>query len=466
MKLRLLFIAAFWAILLTTACNQEEISFNEPSQELAFSRDTVFCDTVYNQVRSETYAFKVYNRENKDVIIPRISLKGGAVSPYRINVDGKAGTDFQNISLRKKDSLYVFVEIAPVANAKEAIAEDYVIFQGASINQQVTLFSVIQDAEFFIQSDTNPNIISQNTVWTNNKAKIIFGDLTVAEGKELVVEKGTKVYFTKNSGMKISRNGKLTLNGGLNEEVLMRGDRNDAKYDTIPLNWNGIRFDEGSKLTMNYVRVFGGTTGIFLNKSNATIHNSFIHTFQNYGIEAVQSNIIADNLVMNNCGNANVGLFAGSTADFTHVTLANYWVLNSSLPGLSLYAANEWKNPTGTPLVGSIKINLKNSILYGSNSNSILFVPSAGQNFTYTVTNSLLKHSEQSGFAFDGNPNVINSLKNEDPKFLFPYISKMNLRLSENSPAKKKGNSSIANAVPIDIVGAPRTTNPSLGAYQ
>lgn len=466
MKLRFLFIAAFWALLLTTACKNDEISFDQPSKELRFSKDTAFCDTIYNQVRSETYAFKVYNTENKDVIIPKISLKGGTSSPYRINVDGKVGTDFQNIPLRKKDSLYVFIEIAPVANAKEAIAEDQVIFEGGNLNQHVTLLSVVQDAEFFIESKTNPNIVSQNTVWTNSKAKIIYGDLTVAEGKELQIQKGTKVYFTKNSGMKISKNAKLTIEGALNDEVILRGDRNDLKYDTIPLNWNGIRFEEGSKLSMNYARVFGGTTGFTLNKAEATIQNSFIHTFQNYGIEAVQSVVKAENLVMNNCGSANVGLFAGSTADFTHVTLANYWRLNSSLPGFSLVASNEWKNASGTTLTGGITLNLKNSIVYGVNSNSILFSSKSGQNFNYTITNSLLKYTDQAGFVFEGNPNVINSLKNEDPKFLFPYISKMNMRLGEGSPAKNKGNVTIANTVPKDLVGVSRASNPSLGAYQ
>jgi hypothetical protein len=40
-------------------------------------------------MRSETYAVKVYNNENKDVLIPRIALEGGNSSLYRINVDGK-----------------------------------------------------------------------------------------------------------------------------------------------------------------------------------------------------------------------------------------------------------------------------------------------------------------------------------------------------------------------------------------
>jgi len=117
MKLKIFLGIAFWSLLLLAGCNRDDISFDSPTQLLRFSTDTVFCDTVYNQMRSETYAVKVYNNEDKDILIPEIKLEGGINSPYKINVDGKVGTSFENVALRKKDSLYVFVEIAPVANA-------------------------------------------------------------------------------------------------------------------------------------------------------------------------------------------------------------------------------------------------------------------------------------------------------------------------------------------------------------
>jgi hypothetical protein len=109
-----------------------------PKNEI-FSRH-LGLDTVYNQVRSETYAVKIYNTENKDITIPRIYLEGGAASPYRINVDGKPGTEFTNVPLRKKDSLYVFVEIAPQANATEAIAEDRVQIESPLPNNILLCF--------------------------------------------------------------------------------------------------------------------------------------------------------------------------------------------------------------------------------------------------------------------------------------------------------------------------------------
>ncbi len=132
--------------LFLVSCRQD-IAFEEPSLPLRFSKDTLVLDTVYHNTRSETYAIKVYNDEDKDIKIPRIHLEKGSASPYRINVDGKAGTDFADVVLRRKDSLYIFVEIAPVATTTEMVVEDQILF-GKNDNQKVTLLSVVQDAEF------------------------------------------------------------------------------------------------------------------------------------------------------------------------------------------------------------------------------------------------------------------------------------------------------------------------------
>src|ERR1700750_3110519 len=132
MKFKLLLAFSFWMLLVAVSCNKDDITFDAPSQQLRFSKDTVFCDTVYHQVRSETYLVKVYNNEDKDVLIPRINLEKGSASLYRINVDGKPGYDFKDVPLRKKDSMYIFVEIAPQATGPEAIAEDKILFSSGA----------------------------------------------------------------------------------------------------------------------------------------------------------------------------------------------------------------------------------------------------------------------------------------------------------------------------------------------
>lgn len=459
MKYRIFAALAFWAVLAVISCNRDDISFDAPSQSLRFSRDTVFCDTVYNQVRSETYAVKVYNDENKDIMIPKISLVGGSSSLYRINVDGSSGTEFTNVPLRKKDSLYVFVEIAPVASETEAIAEDQVVFESPAGNQHVTLFSVVQDAEFFIESDTNPNILNTDTNWTNEKAKIIFGDLTVSEGKKLNIQPGTKVYFFKNSGLKISQNAELNINGTLGNEVIFRGDRNDTRYDTLPKNWNGIVFEEGSLLNMNYGKVFGGTKGLEMYSSTANIKNSIIHTFQEYGIYAVGSTLNAQNLVMNNCGEASIGIFKGGNITLTHSTIANYWNLNSAMAGLGIYASDSWTDATGSTQNGPLSLSVYNSIVYGYAEN-LVELDNSGSSFSTSFVNCLLKYGSSATYA------TTNSIKNEDPLFLNFYTEKLNLRVADDSPAKGNGSPAYSALAPYDIAGISRTSSPTIGAYQ
>lgn len=456
-KFKLLLGASFWILLMAVSCNRDDINFESPTQLLRFSADTVFCDTVYNQVRSETYAVKIYNNEDKDVMIPKISLGSGNASLYRINVDGKAGTDFTNVPLRKNDSLYIFVEIAPVANAPQAIAEDQINVETPAGKQHVTLFSVVQDAEFYIESKTNPNILTNNTNWTNEKAKIIFGNLTLDAGKKLDIQKGTKVYFFKNSALKIGKNAELNIKGELNNEVIFRGDRSETKYDTIPKNWQGISFDVGAKLEMNYARVFGGTRGLQMIETTAAIKNSIIHTHQEYGIYAVKSNITASNLVMNNCGEADLGIFKGGTYNITHSTLANYWDFNTALPSIGIYATNEYQN-NATLENGPLTLNVKNSIIYGSAENMVELKPISGQTFTTDFSYNLLKYGSKANYA------APNSIKNQDPKFQNYFTQKLNLRVKADSPAKGKG--VYLSSFPTDIAGVTRTNPPTIGAYQ
>lgn len=469
MKFKLLLAFSFWMLLAAVSCNKDDISFDEPSQLLSFSRDTVFCDTVYHQVRSETYAVKVYNNEDKDIMIPRINLEKGAASLYKINVDGKPGYDFKNVPLRKKDSLYIFVEIAPEASGPEAIADDRIIFTSSAGQQHVTLFSVVQDAEFFIQTPGNPNVISNDTTWNNTKAKIIYGDLTIDPNITLDIQPGTKVYFHKNSGMKVSAGASLNINGTLNNDVILRGDRNDPYYDTIPKNWNSIRLEAGSNLNMNHARLFGGIRGLDMKQANANINNSFIHTFQEYGIYAVASTVNAQNLVMNNCGESCIGIFRGGSHSYIHSTIANYSETMNSLNRMGIFAANEWKNENGTTEQGALqKLDIKNSIVYSDRDNAVNFEQTLGQQFEFLIQNSLIKYSNTSeaGFPFDSNPNVILSVKNEDPKFVNYFAAKLNLRVKADSPARNKGSVTVAASVPSDIVNVSRTSNPTLGAYQ
>ena len=104
------FILFFWS-----SCNND-IEFEINDNDLLFSKDTVYLDTVFTNIGSSTYNLKVYNNSNKNILIPEIKLSNGNDSFFRLNVDGiynqndDQGKRFENIELLANDSLYIFIE--------------------------------------------------------------------------------------------------------------------------------------------------------------------------------------------------------------------------------------------------------------------------------------------------------------------------------------------------------------------
>ena len=104
----LLYIAIIFFVILGNSC-RKDFNFENSTGNLSFSKDTVYLDTVFSTINSSTYGFKVYNKSNTDVQIPKIELAKGVHSYYKLNVDGQAGDSFTNTPLYAKDSLYIFV---------------------------------------------------------------------------------------------------------------------------------------------------------------------------------------------------------------------------------------------------------------------------------------------------------------------------------------------------------------------
>lgn len=226
--------------------------------------------------------------------------------------------------------------------------------------------------------------------------------------------------------------------------------------------------EASSVLNMNHTRLFGGTRGLDMKQTTATIKNSFIHTFQEYGIYSVGSKVNAENLVMNNCGESCIGIFYGGNYTFTHATIANYSATMNDKSRMGIFATNEWKNETGQNVYAPLQnLSILNSIVYSDRDNFINLEKVGSNQFNFLIQNSLIKYSgeNEAGFNFTG-PGVIQSIKNQDPRFMNYFAAKMNLRVKADSPAKNKGDVTVANTVPTDIVGVSRTTSPTLGAYQ
>ena len=102
-------LCLFVSLTFIVACNNDDFSTNS-SLKLAFSNDTLRLDTILTGIGTSTRQLKVYNRNKESLVISSITLADGSNSGFRINVDGMKGSNFSNIEIRGKDSLFIFIE--------------------------------------------------------------------------------------------------------------------------------------------------------------------------------------------------------------------------------------------------------------------------------------------------------------------------------------------------------------------
>ena len=156
--MRYLIVFSFLGLLLGVTSCRTDFDFAESTGELRFSRDTVYLDTVFTNIGSSTYTLKVYNKTDENISIPSIGFAKGAISKYRMTVDGMSENptkSFTNVELLAKDSLFIFIETTANiadANPTDFLYTDQIIFGTGTKAQKVELITLIQDAYFIFPS--------------------------------------------------------------------------------------------------------------------------------------------------------------------------------------------------------------------------------------------------------------------------------------------------------------------------
>ena len=467
--------------------------------DLTFSKDTVYLDTVFTNLSSSTYTLKVYNHSKNDITIPIIKFNKGLNSKYRMTVDGAQGNKgklFENVTLLAKDSLYIFIETtveSDNASPKEFLYTDQIEFDGGANLQKVELVTLVQDAillhpkrnadgtnetlpidgkkiDGFYLNKNDP-IHGNELHFTNKKAYVIYGYAAVPKGETVLFDPGTRVYFHANSGLIVSKNASIKINGSTSttdkqeNEVVFSSDRQQPDFAYIAGQWGTIWLQDGStNVKIKNLTLKNATVGLLIDNNDATtvsVKNTQIYNCTHYGIQAKNAQIQGENIVINNAGQASLACTYGGNYQFTHCTFYNNW---SSPEQVAVYLSNY--NLGATPENKDLTAaTFNNCIIYGSYSNELLFRKKTGTAFTYQFNNCLIKSNKtkDSDYQFDSDPIHYNAIiLNKDPKFLNPNIN--NFNLDNTSSAFAKGNS--ANTIPVDIVGITRTLPPDLGAYQ
>ncbi|WP_231565551.1 right-handed parallel beta-helix repeat-containing protein [Psychroserpens sp. Hel_I_66] len=502
-------------ILISWSSCRKDFDFAPSTGGLEFSKDTIYLDTIFSNIGSSTYNLKVYNRSDNDISIPTVRLGQGEASNYRLNVDGLAGKEFNNVELLANDSLFIFVETTAdieslALNSLEFLYTDAIEFDSGSNQQKVELVTLIKDAVFIypdrdnttgvietltfdVDGDGTPDettlqgrfLENDELTFTNEKPYVIYGYAAVDDGDVLTVEAGARVHFHANSGLLVTNNASLKINGDLSadqdaleNEVIFQGDRLEPLYEDIPGQWGTIWLYNGSvDNDINYATIKNGTVGILCEgnqneiDNKLTITNSQIYNFSNFGILARATSISAENVVLNNCGQSSFAGTFGGRYNFTHCTIANYWNTGGrQFPSLLLnnYITDQDNIDQGNNLT---EANFNNCIIYGNDNPELILdeiSSTSGFDFNFKFTNCLIRFQDNSNNFAGENYNLSdgelyeNCIFNSDPDFELPFENM--LMIGENSAANNAG--SPAFIIANDILGMPRQSPPDLGAYK
>lgn len=496
-----------------TSC-RNDFNFEPSAGGLEFSKDTVYLDTVFTNIGSSTYTLKVYNRSDKNIAIPSIRLNKGQSSKYRLMVDGMPGKEFSNVEMLAKDSMFVFIEVTEdVANVNPSdfLYTDFITFGTSTNFQKVELVSLIQDAYFiypqrtqlpdetynyeqlYLGDDTEGNpqyikasLLDENDpingnelIWNNSKPYVIYGYAVVPNDKILVVEAGARIHFHAESGLIITDNASLQVQGipsetdALENEVIFEGDRLEPDFSDVPGQWGTIWLTQGSKDNiLNNLTIKNAVIGLYVNGNDGTnnvttdLLNVQIYNCSNIGLYATTGFVHGKNVAINNCGEASFKGSFGGSYEFTHCTFANYWAApNQTCVALSDDAINN----TPTPL---LKADFKNCIIYGS-TNLGISLEKEGTTFNYNFNHCLIKFIDISNqfignslYDFINNSNYIgcirafNSSQNK-PDFLDATNNK--LIIGEESIAKGTADNTFSTFK--DILNKDRISMSDMGAY-
>lgn len=431
------------------------------------SVDSLHFDTLFTGTNGSTsQLFKIYNQNDRKLMIDEVSLSGGLNSPYKININGQPGPLRTNIEVEPNDSLYVFVSVKIETSAAPL---PFAIRDSIKVSSNGNLRWVQLEAWGLNAHVLKAHRITTNTTWTNGKPYLLYDGLVVDKGVTLTITEGTRIYSHANSPIEV--NGTLKVLGGAadSNRVIFQSDRLDDPYRGFPGSWPGIVFGEESIYNeIHFAEIRNAYQGLALTGRalsgdyKVSISESLIDNCFDAGIISYASSVDAVNLIVSNCGKG-INLLFGGDFRFRHCTISavstNYMLHKE--PAVSI---NDYTHSNASVYTNTTFAIFENCIFwgsYGTVENEIAIDRQGDKTFEVKFDQGLWKmkdippHIEYTGM-----------ILNEDPLFELADTENhlFNYQLAEGSPAIDKGKPS---DVTIDFDNKLRDALlPDLGAYE
>jgi len=146
----LLFSLLTFSICLIMASCKKDSFINSQYAQVSITTDTLKYDTVFTTTGSITKSFKIINENSQKLKLTTVKLMGAATSAYRMNVDGAATAEANNLVIEANDSIYVFVSVTINPNTANLpfIVSDSILISYNGNERYVQLQSYGQNANF------------------------------------------------------------------------------------------------------------------------------------------------------------------------------------------------------------------------------------------------------------------------------------------------------------------------------
>ena len=471
---------AFVAVILMvtfSSCNDELISTN-PKDKLTFSTDTLTFDTVFTTIGSATSKIMIYNRNNFALKISHLGIAGGKNSSFRMNVDGSLNADnqFENITIRAKDSMYIFVAVTvnPQNADSPVFIQDSIIFQTNGVLQNVKLQAYGQDMKVL----KNKYILNDTTL-TAEKPYLVYGYLAIDTAKTLTLKPGVKLYFHNNANLIIY--GNLIANGTADHPIIMRGDRLDNikfatpfPYNNVAGQWGGVYLLwNGGNHVLQHVNMNSGYVGLYFSNNdrntipNLEIADCRIHNFMVYGLVVQNGNVLVTNSEISNTSSYSVYL-SGGKHTFLQSTIVNYFDNNT------VQAASRDKKPAlmimNLNRVAPMQTEFRNCIISGNYENEFSLASRFLDQYKGVFDHCYIRKTDSLKLPQFTNIRWYNRKDTLFKSIRYDYEKKsyFNFMPDSVSPVRGKADPTVAAQFPLDLNGNNRLAGnkPDIGAYQ
>ncbi|MFZ9754460.1 MAG: right-handed parallel beta-helix repeat-containing protein, partial [Bacteroidia bacterium] len=322
------FIATL-VLLLAASCERDP--WLEGPVSLKPSTDTLWFDTLFTRKPGSTYPISVTkiisirNPENA-WIKADFELAGGAQSPFRINVDGVAGTLIEGLEIAPRDSVFVFVQcsLEPNNSTQPAIVLDSILARVGGKESRVILSAWGWDAHYVQDS-----VLPCNTRWIlTDKPYVIVGDVWVRSGCTFRIDPGVQIYASARTVLYVA--GQLDWQGSPGAPIRIRGDIPSYKTDSLPNQWGGIYLlrNSGNSI-LKHCDLRNASVGIRVDSLplaggyNLSLENTRISYCGQACVAGISAHINAVNCLFSDAGSYTFLGLLGGQYNLVHCTLAD-----------------------------------------------------------------------------------------------------------------------------------------------